>query len=111
MLVPLPPADQWDDVLIALGTLLSAIAALIGALWSGWRTRAEVRQMHDRLNTETTPDHGSSLRDAIDRIERTQRGMARDVGRLADADEHIRSDASREHAELHHRIDRLEDHK
>lgn len=131
----------------------SSIAALIGSLVQGMKTRAEVEQMRGHVTAametaqhELTHNHGSSMKDAstrteekvdvltelvrgvdarMDRIEsrqdsleRSQRGMARDVGRLADADqqtgetvERIQSEAHAEHGRLWAAISRAAGHR
>ncbi|WP_210115801.1 hypothetical protein [Acidipropionibacterium timonense] len=115
-MIPIPPPDQWDDIITAFGGVLAALAALVGALWSGYRTRIEVREMRGKLDSETSPDHGSSLRDSVDRIEArigemrdTQRGMARDIGRLGSADQRIEQTADHIHEDIRRRLERLED--
>ena len=85
--------------------------------------------LHRQLNHEMKPNHGGSLRDSNDRIEEKlgtistsldsqekslhrleehQRGMARDIGRLADTDMDLRRDAHDAHTRLDDRISRLE---
>ena len=99
----------------AFGGVIAALAALIGALWSGYRTRIEVRSMRSKLESETSPDHGTSLRDSVDRIEArlgemrdAQRGMARDIGRLGNADQRIEQTADHIHEDIRRRLERIE---
>lgn len=117
-MIPLPQPDQWDDIITAFGGVLAALAALIGAMWSGYKTRIEVRAMRGKLESETSPDHGTSLRDSVDRIEArldemrdAQRGMARDIGRLGNADQRIEQTADHIHEDIRRRLERLEDKK
>ena len=72
------------------------------------------------MRSQFLPNHGGTLRDSTDRIEsaiadltedmkrveRTQRGMARDIGRLASDDQLIRETADHEHSRLWDAIDR-----
>ena len=85
--------------------------------------------MHRQLNHEVKPNHGGSLRDSNDRIEEKlgtisssldmqssalrrvegeQRGMAKDIGRLADTDMDLRREAHDAHTRLDDRITHLE---
>lgn len=109
------PLDQLDDMIVALAALITAAGALIGAIVQGAKTRTEIGSLHRKVQREMDPDHGASLRDAVNRIEatqhdnaRTMRGMARDIGRLADADQRIETTAHDEHERLNHRIDKIE---
>lgn len=113
-----------DVNLLALGfaAIITAIATLIGTLVQGAKTREDIRNMHQQLNHEVTPNHGASLRDsmnrieqnlsvhteALERVEKHQRGMARDIGRLADADAEIQSQAFQSHQRFEDRIIALE---
>lgn len=85
--------------------------------------------LHRQLNHEMKPNHGGSLRDSNDRIEEKlgtistaldrqadalrrvegeQRGMARDIGRLADVDMDLRREGHDAHNRLDDRLTRLE---
>ncbi|MDU5025356.1 MAG: hypothetical protein E6261_04570 [Cutibacterium avidum] len=110
------PLDQLDDMIVALAALITAAGALIGAIVQGAKTRTEIGSLHRKVQREMDPDHGSSLRDAVNRIEaaqgdnaRTMRGMARDIGRLADSDQRIQASADHAHESLGKRIERIED--
>ena len=92
--------------------LLTALSALIATLINGTKTKAEVREINARLIHETSPNTGTSLKDATNRIEgaikemkSNQRGMARDIGRLADADHIIITEKTSSHGIIHRRID------
>lgn len=56
---------EWIDSPSEAVTLLALLGSLFAALT--WLIRAQIAQ-----EKELKPNHGSSLRDAIDRIERTQ---------------------------------------
>ena len=54
----------------AIGALLTALATLVGQ----WRARRELRDKArtiDSIRNEVRPNGGGSMRDVIDRIERT----------------------------------------
>lgn len=97
--------------LTEVAALLTAIGAVLGALWQGWRTSAEVRQLrqeHRQTRAELKPDSGASLRDAVDRIEQTVDAIQDEQHRLWTAEGRITRDAERAHREIFHRLDNLE---
>lgn len=121
--------DVWSNFGLALAAVLTALATLVGAIVQSMKTREDIRSMHRQLNHEVKPNHGGSLRDSNDRIEEKlgtistaldsqetslhrleehQRGMAKDIGRLADVDMDLRRDAHDAHTRLDDRITRLE---
>lgn len=121
--------DLWSNFGLAVAAVLTALATLVGAIVQSMKTREDIRSMHRQLNHEMKPNHGGSLRDSNDRIEEKlgtistaldsqetslhrleehQRGMARDIGRLADVDMDLRRDAHDAHTRLDDRITRLE---
>lgn len=103
---------------VALGgaALLTALGGFGLALANIRKLMIEVRQLgavahatNQKVAHETSPNHGSSLRDAIDRIETGQRGIRRDVARLADHDNIHEEWANAEVARVHGRIDWIKD--
>lgn len=121
--------DLWSNFGLAVAAVLTALATLVGAIVQSMKTREDIRSMHRQLNHEMKPNHGGSLRDSNDRIEEKlgtistaldgqetslhrleehQRGMAKDIGRLADTDMDLRRDAHDAHNRLDDRITRLE---
>lgn len=121
--------DLWSNFGLAVAAVLTALATLVGAIVQSMKTREDIRSMHRQLNHEMKPNHGGSLRDSNDRIEEKlgtistaldsqetslhlleehQRGMAKDIGRLADTDMDLRRDAHDAHTRLDDRITRLE---
>lgn len=121
--------DLWSNFGLAVAAVLTALATLVGAIVQSMKTREDIRSMHRQLNHEVKPNHGGSLRDSNDRIEEKlgaistaldgqetslhrleehQRGMAKDIGRLADTDMDLRRDAHDAHTRLDDRIARLE---
>lgn len=122
-------AEDFNLYGLAAAAVLTAIATFIGALRQGAKTRSDVHMLHRQLNHEMKPNHGGSLRDSNDRIEEKlgaistaldgqetslhrleehQRGMAKDIGRLADVDMDLRRDAHDAHTRLDDRLTRLE---
>lgn len=102
-----------QDVIAGIVLGLSGLVAIGAGLVKLAHQVADMRsQFH--------PNHGGTLRDSTDRIESTlsdlatdlarvegtQRGMARDIGRLASEDQHIREHAEHEHSRLWDAIDR-----
>ena len=121
--------DLWSNFGLSVAAVLTALATLVGAIVQSMKTREDIRSMHRQLNHEMKPNHGGSLRDSNDRIEEKlgtistaldsqetslhrleehQRGMARDIGRLADVDMDLRRDAHDAHTRLDDRLTRLE---
>ena len=121
--------DLWSNFGLSVAAVLTALATLVGAIVQSMKTREDIRSMHRQLNHEMKPNHGGSLRDSNDRIEEKlgtistaldsqetslhrleehQRGMAKDIGRLADVDMDLRRDAHDAHTRLDDRITRLE---
>lgn len=66
---------EWLDTPGEVLTLLSIIGVVVAGLT--WLIRSQVLQMR-----ELKPNHGSSLRDAIDRIERSQSEIQKDIREL-----------------------------
>ena len=66
---------EWVDSPPEVLTLLSILAVVLSGLT--WLIRAQIRQMR-----EMKPNHGSSMRDAIDRIERRQESIQTDIREL-----------------------------
>lgn len=121
--------DLWSNFGLAVAAVLTALATLVGAIVQSMKTREDIRSMHRQLNHEVKPNHGGSLRDSNDRIEEKlgtistaldsqetslhrleehQRGMARDIGRLADVDMDLRREGHDAHNRLDDRLTRLE---
>jgi HAMP domain-containing protein len=77
------------DVLIYLGALAAAVTAIAAALGLAVRftvvrplqtwLREQIKAPVDAVHAEVTPNHGSSLKDAIDRIETTVEQLRRDL--------------------------------
>lgn len=122
-------ASDFNAYGLAAAAVITALATFIGAIVQSAKTREDIRRMHRQLDHEVKPNHGGSLRDSNDRIEgklaaigstlssqesslerleSSQRGMAKDIGRLADVDMDLRRDAHDAHTRLDDRLTRLE---
>ncbi len=101
-----------------LASLIVAVATLLGVLWQGWKTSAEVAKLKREVKPvreAIEPNHGSSLKDQVSRIERRQHEMGRSIGGIRDdlRDERaerraLHADANAEHVQINARLDRLE---
>lgn len=102
-----------DQIGAAVGGLIIMLGALAAVIAKGWQALADIRG-------EVKHDHGGSMKDSQsrteekvdrllasqDRLEAAQRGMAKDIGRLADADQRIEDTAHDEHERLWQALDR-----
>lgn len=66
---------EWVDTPAEVLTLLTILGVVVAGLT--WLIRAQIAQMR-----ELKPNHGSSLRDAIDRIEKNQSEIQKDIREL-----------------------------
>lgn len=95
---------EWIDTPAELFTILSIIGVVLAALM--WLIRAQVSQMK-----ELKPNHGSSLRDAVDRIERAQREMLVDIRELRSQNNEINERIFNSVGKVHGRLDEhIHDH-
>lgn len=82
---------QIDDVILWLGTVAGAFIAIIAAMavMKKWILGDVVRDLTD-VKSQLHRNSGSSLRDAVDRIEQRQTDIAADVRRVTERlDDHI----------------------
>ena len=96
-----------DQIGAAVGGLIIMLGALAAVIAKGWQALADIRG-------EVKHDHGGSMKDSqsrteekVDELLRAQRGMAKDIGRLANADQRIEDTAHDEHERLWKALDRL----
>lgn len=115
-----PSVDTPDEiatvivaVIVALGTIVGGIAAAVALGVAWWRahigpllkgTAADAA----RARAEVSANHGSSMRDAVTRVEATVAGLAVDVRdlRVELRDERVSGDAT--HSEIFRRLRGLE---
>lgn len=122
---PVPPwldsPEEVGAVLVAvLGVLATIGVGIVGAcaaVYAAWRAKLKplLTKTHEAAETaadQLTPNHGSSARDSLGRIERTLDRVARDLSRQVGE---IRQDmtrhetvSERQHAELFRRVNHLE---
>lgn len=82
---------QIDDVIVWLGAVAAGFVAIVAAMvilkkWLLGDLRADLEDVRSQLHRNS----GSSLRDAVDRIEERQGSIAADVRRVTERlDDHI----------------------
>lgn len=82
---------QIDDAFIWLGTIAAGFIAIVSAMviFKKWILGDVVKDL-DRVNSQLHRNGGTSLRDAVDRIEERQGLIATDVRRVTERlDDHI----------------------
>lgn len=95
---------DWIDSPAEALTILSIAGVLLAALL--WLIKAQIAQ-----SRELKPNHGSSLRDAIDRIERNQREMIADIRELRTQNGEINERIFNSVGKVHGRLDEhIHDH-
>lgn len=68
--------------------LITGVAAIVGG---GYMVARKIEKKLDLIESETKPNHGSSMRDAIDRIEERLDRMDRELSGLSGQfTEHVR---------------------
>lgn len=82
---------QIDDVLILGGQISAAIIAISGAVAIIHRVFfKKICNQLEKINQELHPNGGSSLRDAVNRIEKNQEEIKQDAKEIrAKVDDHI----------------------
>ena len=63
---------DWVSEAANIAYLISAVAAIIGG---GYMLARKFEKKLNVIESETKPNHGSSMRDAVDRIERAVAGL------------------------------------
>ena len=110
------PEEAGALLVAVLGVLATVGVGIIGAcaaVYAAWRAKIKplltsTQDSAKKAASQLTNNHGSSTRDAIDRIELTMSLTAADVRELR-ADQRVaRDDASRAHSEIFRRIRALE---
>lgn len=117
----MPPAlDTPEEVAAMLAALLGVLGVIgvgiigtIAAIIAAWRTKlkpllTDTQDAAERAAFQLTNNHGSSTRDAIDRMELTISLTAADVREIRSDQRVARDDASRAHSEIFRRIRALE---
>lgn len=82
---------QIDDVIVWLGAVAAGFVAIVAAMviLKKWLL-SDVSKDIEKVNTQLHRNGGSSLRDAVDRIEERQALIAVDVRRVTErVDDHI----------------------
>lgn len=107
-----------DALLLAAAAMATALGSLIASLALGVKHLAEARATRaaaEQAARQVSPNHGSSVADAVKRIEQRQREHSQSIGGIRDDmrqdREHLLThlDDSREtKTEINHRLRRLE---
>lgn len=107
-----------DVVLLAAAAMVTALGSLAASLALGVKHLAEARATRaaaEQAARQVSPNHGSSVADAVKRIEQRQREHSQSIGGIRDDmrqdREHLLThlDDSREtKTEINHRLRRLE---
>lgn len=86
-----PDTPQIDDLIIMLGQISAALIAISGA--GAIAYKAFFKKLYDKINRidqELHPNGGSSMRDAINRIEKSQEEVKEDAKDIREkVDNHI----------------------
>jgi hypothetical protein len=82
---------QIDDTLLFIGQVAGALIAISAALAILNKLLfSKIRKELDNIHSELKPNHGSSMRDAINRIEDNQIQMREDIKNVREkVDDHI----------------------
>lgn len=82
---------QIDDILIFGGQISAAIIAISGAVAILYRLFfKKLCDQLDEIKKELHPNHGTSLRDAVNRIEKSQEELKQDAKEIrSKVDDHI----------------------
>lgn len=95
---------EWIDTPPEALTLLSIFGVVMAGLV--WLIRAQIAQMR-----EMKPNHGSSMRDAIDRIERAQEALLTDIRELRSQHNEMNERIFNSVGKVHGRLDEhIHDH-
>ena len=86
-----PDTPQIDDLIIMLGQISAALIAISGAGAIAYKLFfKKLADKIEKINQELHPNGGSSLRDAVNRIEETQAQLKEDSKDIRDKiDDHI----------------------
>lgn len=100
-------------VVVAVGAVVATFVTAIAGVVAVWRSKVkplltETKHSADRAAEQLVNNHGSSTRDAIDRIEMTMGLTAADVREIRADQRTDREAASRAHSEIFRRIRALE---
>lgn len=114
------PEEAGAILVAVLGVLATVGVGIIGAiaaLYAAWRTKVKplLTRTHNAAETaadQLTPNHGSSARDSLGRIEMTLDRVARDlswqVGEIRTDMTRHNEWSDRQHSELFRRVNRIE---
>ena len=86
-----PNTPQIDDLIIMLGQISAALIAISGAGAIAYKLFfKKLADKIEKINQELHPNGGSSLRDAVNRIEKAQEEVKKDARDIREkVDDHI----------------------
>jgi hypothetical protein len=98
---------------VAVGAVAATFFTALAGVWAVWRAKikpllTETKHSANRAAEQLVNNHGSSTRDAIDRIEMIMSLTAADVREIRADQRTDRETASRAHSEIFRRIRALE---
>lgn len=115
-----PSLDTPDEiatvivaVIVALGTITGGIVAAVALGVAWWRSHIGplIRGAADDLavaRAQVSPNHGSSMSDALGRVETAVQGLTIDLRELRSDAREDRKASDRAHSEIFHRLRSLE---
>ena len=102
---------EIDALILAIAALLTALGSVAGALALGAKQLAEAkatRAVAEHTARQVSPNHGSSLADAIKRVEVRQKEHSASIGGIRDDMRVLREEKVDEHDDIRKRLRDLE---
>lgn len=100
-----------DVIIISIGALITALGGAVASVTLGVKNLAEARQTRAHAATaahEVTHNSGSSMKDSLARVEKSQLAVAGAVDEIRDEISQLRREKSADHADMRRRLGRLE---
>lgn len=73
--MPASTGNHFADGILVAAAIVAALLVLTKATWAVIKAIASAVRFTDEVRAELRPNHGSSLRDAVDRIEAEQQKL------------------------------------
>ena len=100
-----------EAAIIAIGALVTALGGAVASVTLGVKNLAEARETRVHAETaalEVTHNHGSSMKDAVSRMEEAQLAISGVVDEIRADVAGLRAEKASDHADMRHRLTRLE---
>ena len=100
-----------DVIIISIGALITAIGTAVASITLGVKNLAEARETRVHAATaahEVTHNSGTSMKDALARVEQSQLTVAGAVDEIREEISQLRREKSVDHADMRYRLGRLE---